>query len=53
MINIGDVNIGNEIILNSFQSQVYSETLKKLEQFLKKKMQSIFNQIIPRWRCHY
>jgi len=33
MINIGDVNIGNEIILNSFQSQVYSETLKKLEQF--------------------
>ena len=33
MINIGDVNIGNEVVLNSFQSQVYNETLKKLEQF--------------------
>jgi hypothetical protein len=33
MINIGDVNVGNEIILNSFQSQVYNEALTKLENF--------------------
>ena len=33
MINIGDVNVGNEIILNSFQSQIYNEAIKKLELF--------------------
>ncbi len=33
MINIGDINVGNEIILNSFQSQVYNEVINKLENF--------------------
>jgi len=33
MINIGDINVGNEIILNSFQSQVYNEVISKLENF--------------------
>lgn len=33
MINIGDVNVGNEVILNFYQSQVYNEVLKKLENF--------------------
>jgi len=33
MINLGEVNVGNEITLNFFQSQIYNEVLKKFEQF--------------------